>query len=162
MARYPEHLKSFPYLGTYRYFLTFCTRHRARHFADHVVVNEAVVQILRTARVEAFEVVAYCFMPDHVHLLIEGTRADSHLKAFVRRLTQRTGHAFAARTGTGLWQRYGYERVLRRDESTAVVARYVIGNPVRAGLVDSVFDYPYWGSGKYTREELAEFIARAS
>jgi REP element-mobilizing transposase RayT len=38
--------------------------------------------------------------------------------------------------GDRLWQRYGFERVLRDDEATLDVARYILRNPVRAGLVD--------------------------
>jgi len=39
MVSYPEHLPTFDYIGVYRYFLTFCTHERRRHFTeeDHVV-----------------------------------------------------------------------------------------------------------------------------
>jgi hypothetical protein len=60
-----------------------------------------------------------------------------------------------------LWQRYGFERVLRSDEATPIVARYTIANPVRAGLAQSPADYPFWGSFLYTREQLLEYIERA-
>ena len=66
------------------------------------------------------------------------------------------------RTRLYLWQRYGFERVLRNDEATAAVARYTIANPVRAGLVRSPADYPFWGSFLYTREVLLEYIQRAT
>jgi len=65
-------------------------------------------------------------------------------------------------TGLFLWQRYGYERVLRNEEATPAVARDTIANPVRAGLVRSPADYPFWGSFVYTREALLEYIERAA
>lgn len=34
------------------------------------------------------------------------------------------------------------------------VARYIVQNPGRAGLVQSVDDYPFWGSTISTKDEL--------
>ena len=75
-------LPDFPYLGPYRYFLTFCTNQRSTVFTDPSIVDECVKQFLRAARERAFEITAYCVMPDHVHMLVEGTDDDSDLKAF--------------------------------------------------------------------------------
>ncbi len=115
-------------------------------------------QILRAATREGFEVTAYCFMPDHVHLLPTGLRDDSDLKGFVARAKQFSGFEFSKRIGTRLWQRYAYERVLRNEESTEDLIRYMIANPIRARLVASVKDYPFWGSSIYSRDELLDFI----
>ena len=35
---------------------------------------------------------------------------------------------------------------------------YVVSNPVRAGLVVSPSEYPYWGSDVYSRAEIVEFL----
>jgi hypothetical protein len=48
-----------------------------------------------------------------------------------------------------------FERVLRSDEQTGVVARYILENPVRAGLAATLLEYPYSGSSTYSREHLA-------
>ena len=161
MPHYPEHLRGFEYTGPNRYFLTFCTWQRTRHFtnADHVAL--VCEQFKRAAREQSFAVIAYCFMPDHVHLLADGDRADADLKRFIKFAKQYSGFYFRRTTGLLLWQRYGFERVLRSEEATAAVARYTIANPVRAGLVQSPLDYPFWGSFVHTREALLEHIARA-
>jgi putative transposase len=44
-----------------------------------------------------------------------------------------------------LWQQGYFERVLRNDEGTLTVIRYVFENPVRAGLVERYEDYPFLG-----------------
>ena len=44
-----------------------------------------------------------------------------------------------------LWQRYGFEHVLRDDELTLVAAKYILENPIRAGLVERVEDYSVRG-----------------
>src|SRR5213593_3057992 len=58
-----------------------------------------------------------------------------------------------------LWQRYCVERVLRSDEATLVVARYIVANPVRAGLVSQPAEYPFVGSCVVALRELLEAVA---
>ena len=84
MPRYPEHLRGFDYTGPNRYFLTMCTNQRARHFVERQHVALVSEQFQRASREQAFAVVAYCFMPDHVHLLIAGERDDADLKRFTK------------------------------------------------------------------------------
>jgi REP element-mobilizing transposase RayT len=43
-----------------------------------------------------------------------------------------------------LWDKGFHDHALRRDESLEKVGRYIIANPVRAGLVENPMDYPYW------------------
>ena len=147
--------------GPHRYFLTFCTWERARHFksADHVSL--VCEQFQRASREQSFAVIAYCFMPDHVHLLVAGERQEADLKRFSTIAKQYSGFYFQQASGLPLWQRYGFERVLRTEEATEIVARYTIANPVRAGLVQSPADYPFWGSFLYTRDALLEYVQRA-
>lgn len=43
-----------------------------------------------------------------------------------------------------VWGRGFHDRALRREENLRAVARYIVANPLRAGLVGNVLDYPYW------------------
>ena len=43
-----------------------------------------------------------------------------------------------------IWQRAFFDHGLRDDEDTAKVARYIVANPLRAGLVTKLGDYPHW------------------
>jgi hypothetical protein len=38
------------------------------------------------------------------------------------------------------------------------VARYILENPVRAGLVTTLQEYRFIGSSLYTREQLIEWV----
>ena len=157
--RYPRHLTTFDYRGRHAYFLTFCTDRRVPLFTSRTVVDLVLGSFRQAAVVWSMAIVAYCFMPDHLHLLVEGRSDDSSLLDFVRMAKQRSGYAYARSFRTRLWQRYGYERVLRSDEERFFVAAYVVANPVRAGLADDVRQYPFVGSDVYTMEELAEACA---
>ena len=152
----PGHLKSFDYTGLYRYFLTFCTESRQKLFTSARAVDLVMSQIVRAATDESFSIVAYCFMPDHVHLLVEAGAEVSDCRRLIKRAKQFSGFYYTKTFGERLWQRYGFERVLRSDEATLVVARYILENPLRAGLVTRVEDYPFAGSRVYA---LAEILA---
>ena len=151
-------LPDFPYTGEYRYFLTFCTHDRQRAFVDSGVVDLTLSQFVRSAADHGFEIPAYCFMPDHVHLLVSGTREDSDLKKFASSAKQFSGYAYRQKTGKRLWQPSYYEHVLRDEDDTWGVAWYIVANPVRAGLTDRLDDYPFIGSCTTTRTELLHSV----
>src|SRR6266545_4803835 len=115
----PERLRGFSYIGFHRYSLTFCAFDRAALFTTREVVDPVKSQILRAATERAFDVMAYCFMPDHVHIVAAGVSEHSDLNAFVGLGKQYSGFGYKQRTGKRLWQPYPYEHVLRDDESLA-------------------------------------------
>ncbi len=151
---HPQHLRNFSYIGKYRYSLCFCVKHRRHAFAEAERVSLVLSQIVRAASENDIEIIAYCFMPDHLHLLIQGRSDTSDCKLFIARAKQYSGFYYAQRFGEHLWQRSGFERVLREDEPAEVVARYIIENPVRAGLAERVDGYPYVGSLVYDLRTL--------
>jgi len=152
----PGHLQTFNYLGECRYFLTFCTYQRHRAFIDGDKVEVVSTQVLRAAAEERFALTAYWCMPDHLHLLAEGRVATSDCRRFIARAKQFSRFHYQRAFAERLWQRYGYERVLRADEETLSVARYILENPIRAGLVRNVRDYPFIGSNVYTVSEMLD------
>ena len=93
-----------------------------------------------------------------IHLLVEGTSEAADCKRFIARAKQLSGFYYKKQHGRRLWQRYGFERVLRNDEATLVVARYIIENPQRAGLVTRPQDYPFIGSSVYMLEQILDAI----
>ena len=103
-----------------------------------------------------FALLAYCLMPDHAHLLVEGLADTSALRRFAKLAKQRSGARHAIDVGQRLWQEGYDEHVLRGDEDARHVARYIIENPVRAGLVTTPFQYPYLGSDVWTLRELID------
>ncbi len=153
-TRRPARLKHLSYTGVQRYSLTFCTDWKRKWFENAEAVQLVLSQFLRVAANEGFAILAYCFMPDHVHLLIEGLRDDSDAKKFIIKSKQCSAHAYAEAFGRRLWQPFGYEHVLRDDEKVQVVAKYILENPVRAGLAKTVLEYPFVGSQVYDLKEL--------
>jgi REP element-mobilizing transposase RayT len=96
-------------------------------------------------------------MPDHFHGLVTGLTAASNLRQLVPRWKQVTGYWWRRQGHAGtLWQRGYFDRVLREDDDNESVIRYILMNPVRAGLVVDARDYPFMGASKYDTTTLVE------
>jgi putative transposase len=155
MRRLPQ----FEYVGAHRYSLTLCAFERKSLFTNAGLVEVMLAQILRAAALCEFQILAYCFMPDHVHLIVRGAAESASLIAFMKRAKQLAGFHGRRVTGGPVWQPGYCDRVLRESEDTRIVVAYVLANPVRAGLVNAPGDYPFSGSGICTLEELLEYVS---
>jgi putative transposase len=138
--------------------LTLCAFDRRIRFVDPAIVGTARSLLLQYADEFQFGLPAYCFMPDHLHVLAAGESEASDLEAFISNMKQQTAFLFAQAHRARLWQKGYFDRILRSEEETIVVARYILNNPVRAGLVKSFDEYPFSGSNRYTMQQLADAI----
>jgi REP-associated tyrosine transposase len=77
-------IPGFDYRGVRRYSLTICTYARAHVFNHEGIVQSVLGEIERVAEAEHFRVLAYRFMPDHLHLLVEGESDTADLRRFVK------------------------------------------------------------------------------
>ena len=99
-------------------------------------------------------------MPDHLHALVEGQTDAADFLGFMHAFKQRSAFVWKRTHETIVWERGYFEHVLRDDESTVAVARYILGNPVRAGLVASPAEYPYSGSDMLQMGDLLESVMK--
>ena len=141
----PIRLPPESYVGCRWYFVTICTYRRQRFFQE----KPAALWLLRVLDVEApkccFGVRAFCLMPDHLHLLLQGTSPDADLLEFIGIFKEISSHRFWMRNREKLWQVSFYDHILRPKDAPADVAWYIWLNPVRAGLVKKTEDYPFSG-----------------
>lgn len=150
----PRRLAGVSYVGHQRYFLTICVAYRRPVFTSTSLATSVIEQLLRTARKLELSVPAYCVMPDHVHALVESQAMSTDFQKFVKLFKQTTGYAYRRQCGHFLWQPGYHERILRDDQATDAIVRYVLENPIRAGLTATLGDYPFAGSGEYSLDEL--------
>jgi len=150
----PKRLQDFPYRGYYRYFITIRSEGFEHHFVGHEIVAKMIDILRSTADQEGFSVWAYCFVPDHAHLLVAGKHENADMRHFVALFKQKSGYRFKRTYGVKLWAPNYHEHVLRNDEATMTVARYVIQNPVRKGIVEDCSSYPY--SGSFELEDIRD------
>jgi REP element-mobilizing transposase RayT len=96
------------------------------------------------------ETLAFVVMPDHFHWLfslgphITLERLMNSVKGYsakeINLVLQRTN----PKSRRSVWQRGYHDHALRKDEEIIETARYIVANPLRAGLVDKLGDYPLW------------------
>jgi putative transposase len=137
-------LSGFDYTGTHGYSLTIVTSKRRRVFTERAISSRAEEFLMISAGHYGFTVYAYCFMPDHLHILLAGDEW-SDLKRFVQHFKQMSGYYYKRATGQMLWQPSYWDHILRCEEALADVAEYIWANPVRAGLAKSWRGYPFSG-----------------
>ncbi|PSL15841.1 REP element-mobilizing transposase RayT [Marinobacterium halophilum] len=125
------------------YLVTAVCKHRRAIFHDFAAAR-AVVHSLHEMN-HAAETLAYVVMPDHLHWLMQlGDQLD--LSATVQAVKSRTTSRIRQQVGTSIdvWQKGFHDRQLRKEDDLVDMARYVVANPLRAGLVNSVREYSFW------------------
>ena len=120
------------------YLITTATLQRRKVFADFDAAR-LLINILRIESASgSCKTLAFVVMPDHLHWLLQLERGS--LSAVIGRVKSIS----AKRLGRPVWQDGFHDRALRCDDDLQAVARYVVANPVRAGLVKQVGQYPHW------------------
>lgn len=125
--------------------VTIATLDRSPMLADEALALGCVDLLIEKASTLGVTLHAYCFMPDHVHLLISPSTTISIIE-FIRRFKSLSTRLAWDRGHHGLlWQRGSYDRFLRGDDDQRRVVEYMLNNPVRAGLVAEADAYPFSG-----------------
>jgi len=126
------------------YLVTFVTLDRNPLFLDPAVAH-AVARALTDKRLwYRARLLAWVLMPDHWHGLIELGAMES-LSSCIQRLKANTARSFRReRKSCRMWAPGFQDRALRSGDNLRVAARYVVSNPLRAGIVSDIGSYPYW------------------
>jgi REP element-mobilizing transposase RayT len=110
------------------------------------IVNCFTEILIPTINKESCIVPVYCFMPDHQHLIITGTRGESDIWKVIVSYKQKTGFWMSKNKPEIRWQKDFYDHIIRVNKDVATQVRYILDNPVRKGLASSWEDYPFKGS----------------
>lgn len=131
--------------GGHAYSVTAVTMDRTPYFSDFLLGRIAVWEMKRLHDEQRLESIAWVLMPDHLHWMFQlgdGQELAAVMKDFKARSARRINEALG-RLGT-IWQREYYDHAIRKDEDLRSLARYIVANPLRAGLVSEIGDYPLW------------------
>lgn len=125
--------------------ITFFTHQRRPLFAEFAPARAAAAALSDSRHWRSARLLSWVLMPDHWHALVELgegaslARLVQDLKADSTRGLQ-TQHPELG----PVWARAFHERALRRDDDTIDAARYLVMNPIRAGLARNIREYPFW------------------
>ena len=121
------------------YFLTTSTSDRKPVFSDFKYARQLIGILRGCTTMDRAQTICFVVMPDNLHWLMQ-LNEGQNLSDIVRTVKSLS----SKQIGQRIWQRGFYDHAIRRDEDIRPLARYIVANPVRAGLVESVGLYPHW------------------
>lgn len=130
------------------YFITFNTQHKQPYFHDFTLACLFCQQIVINEAKYHCTWLTWVLMPDHFHGLLRLNTGSTNLSKVVGTL-KGTSSFIINKTRQGkdkLWQSSFYDRALRAEDDRKNIARYIVANPLRKGLVKNITDYPFWNS----------------
>jgi REP element-mobilizing transposase RayT len=121
------------------YLVTIVCRDRRPVFKDFSAARAVIQVLINHDRLEFAQTLSFVVMPDHLHWLMQ-LGDDKNLGDTIQALKSIT----SKRLGGRIFQKGFYDHAVRQDEDIKALARYIVANPLRAGLVDHINNYPHW------------------
>lgn len=121
------------------YHIAFTTSNRSPIFSDFSKARILIRILKQSDQQQSTKTLAFVIMPDHVHWLMQIAGSQS-LQNIIKSVKSKTSIRLAQR----IWQAGYYDHAIRQEEDMQTIARYIVANPIRAGLVNKVSDYPHW------------------
>ena len=129
------------------YLLTSTTLRRQPFFASFKAACAAARCFEDRQLLNGCTMLAWVLMPDHVHWLLQ-LGEEACLETTVKNLKSASARLANRALGrrSELWTPSLHDRALRREDDLRQAARYLVANPLRAGLVRRVGDYSFWNA----------------
>ena len=127
------------------YFVTIVTQNRNTHFTEFHLARSVIQELRLLHDEQKIYSFAWVVMPDHLHWLFQLNDNEelSNIINLLKGRFSRKVNKILNKKGK-FWQPAYYDHALRKDEDIKKVARYIVANPLRAGLVDRIEEYPHW------------------
>ena len=140
-----------------RYLITTVCHERERRFSQWPCASRVASAIDNPRLWRDARLLCWVLMPDHLHTIVElgGTESLAAMMRRVKWVTAGMINAIDRRRGH-VWMSGYHDHALRSEESVAAAVRYMIVNPVRAGLVRRAGDYAYWNCA-WLEAEMADW-----
>lgn len=94
-----------------------------------------------------YERFAWVIMPNHVHVVMRPSRPLPEVMRWIKGSTARSANLMLDRTGKPFWQYESYDHCVRNTDELNRIISCVEMNPVRAGLVRHIEDWPWSSAG---------------
>ena len=139
------------YFGRYDEWLDRCVF--GPRWLEDKAIADIVAEKIHSMNGKYFQLMAYCIMPNHVHLLIEsiianhlrhrGKTAKYPVTDALRLLKGRTARAcnLKLKRSGQFWHHESYDHYVRDEHELERIIKYILYNPVKAELVE---DWQKW------------------
>jgi REP element-mobilizing transposase RayT len=119
----------------------------SKGFGSMTIIEEAITNIIKEILYKYdglyYELICYCIMPNHIHLvftIISKEKSLSEIMKMIKGASSILINKYLNRTGS-LWQAESFDRLIRDDVEMYNIVKYVLLNPVNANLVS---DWKNW------------------
>lgn len=121
------------------YLITTVTHNRNPIFKDFDIARLLIRELQITSVELRITSLAWVVMPDHLHWLF--VLNHSLISEVARRVKGKSAFTINSHLGcySKVWQKGFHDHAIRKDEDIKAVARYIIANPLRAGLVENIW-----------------------
>jgi len=131
------------------YLITAVTHNRSPLFNDFHCARLLTNTLKNSEHHHNCQWLCWVIMPDHFHGILRLNNFPpndiSKIMKFVKGQSSRMINDHLDRSGS-LWQTGFHDHALRKEEDRLNIARYIVANPLRAGLVKKLSDWPHWDS----------------
>lgn len=142
------------YVANAVYFVTCVTYQRQPIFASAECVLLWRTTLRAVQRLHPFQMQAYVFLPDHLHLLIrlqEGTQISRLMQSAQWNYTRNHKRFYGITSSVRLWQRGFWDHVIRDEQDWEHHLNYIHYNPVKHGYVSEPGEYEHSSYNEYAK-----------
>jgi len=132
--------------GQVSIFLTARLQKDELFFISHEIVDP-LIEIL-TGALNRNNCIApvYCFLPEHLHTIIQGQTDDSNAYGAMIDFKQKSGSWIRQHHPTIRWRKIFFNHIIRKKGKLGAKIKYILENPVKLGLVEHWWEYPFSGA----------------
>ncbi|MDY0151157.1 MAG: transposase [Candidatus Cloacimonas sp.] len=122
-------------------------------------ITEIIADSFRHFDKQRYDLIAYCIMPNHVHVLINPLKQAngavyplSHITYTWKKYTAMAINKYLGKSGS-FWQQESYDHLVKDELELEKIINYIVQNPVKARLIDKWEDW--YGTWVYVAQETS-------
>lgn len=106
-----------------------------------LIVTKAIHYYHRQGK---YELICYCIMPNHVHLIIHKIKKPLfRILQSIKTFTAREANLVLSRTGKAFWQKESFDNLVHDEDDLKLKINYVLNNPIKAKFVNKWKDWDF-------------------
>ena len=144
-----KYIRNYVEGGTF--FFTLVTHDRNAIFHDSSSIEVCLSIIKQTQKYHPFELVAFCFIPDHLHVLVTLPDGQKDYSTIIKEIKRKVTKDLRWEHNTPsliVWQKRFWERTIRDEHDFKIHFDYIHYNPIKHGFVENLDDWK-WSSFSY-------------
>lgn len=144
-----KYIRNYVEGGTY--FFTLVTNDRKAIFHDPTSIKVCLDAINQIQKCHPFELVAFCFIPDHLHVLVTLPDGQKDYSTIIKEIKRKVTKDLRREHNTPsliVWQKRFWERTIRDEHDFKIHFDYIHYNPIKHGFVENLDDWK-WSSFSY-------------